>query len=89
MLEARRLAYRSDTDAAVALVDAHTLELRSPDRDATSIRLPRGVSVVGAPSDGDVRFRASGLADNATLVLRSHRSVQEARIVVNQRGMVR
>lgn len=46
-----------------------------------------GVTLTKAPSDGDVAFHATGLADNATVEIGCDAST--AAVVVNQRGVIR
>jgi len=52
----------------------------------TAERLPGTAFFAGATSGGDVRFFASGLADNATFTLGAGEA--RRRVVVNQRGKV-
>lgn len=85
MIEARRLAYRSEEPAAVSVpIGAVAVRILPSGR---RFELGRGVTVVAAPSDEAVEFRASGLADNATVTVAAGRST--ASVVVNQRGIVR
>lgn len=56
------------------------------DEDAVLERLPGSAFFAGATSGGDVRFFASGLADNATFTLGAGDA--RRRVVVNQRGKV-
>ena len=56
--------------------------------DGHSVALPKGFRIVAAPADGDVAFFASGVADNATVVLLGPND-REIRTVVHQRGRIR
>ncbi len=56
---------------------------------SAEVRLPAGTYVARAPARGRVRFFATGLADNATVVVAASGSAGEASVVVNQRGMIR
>ena len=85
LLEARRRAYAQES----------TVSLRAKAGDGF-VRMswseaPRplgdGVTLASGPADGDVQFRGSGLADNATLGLSC--SASSASVVVNQRGVIR
>jgi len=85
LLEARRRAYLQESLISVRTpVAASFVEIAPPPRH---IDLPAGVAITKAPADAAVDFRASGLADNATVQL--GRGSASATIVVNQRGMVR
>lgn len=85
LLEARREAYARDTAVSV---EAHVGDGEVVvDPPGSARRLGDGVSLTAVPSDGNVQFRATGLADNATLSIACERSV--ASVVVNQRGVIR
>jgi hypothetical protein len=85
LLEARREAYaRSTTVSVEARVGDGQVVVHPP---GSAHRLGDGVSLTSVPSDGNVQFRATGLADNATLSIACGRST--ASVVVNQRGVIR
>lgn len=85
LLEARRSAYlRADNTTVEAAVGSNQVRVMP----AGSTRsLGQGVVLTSVPADGNVQFRANGLADNATLQLGCGRAT--ASVVVNQRGGVR
>ena len=85
LLEARRAAYAHEASIVVETAAGRgDVVIRPPG----SVRgLGDGVTISSAPSDGNVQFHASGLADNATLAIACSNSV--ARVVVNQRGVIR
>lgn len=85
LLEGRRLAYLGETPVTVRVAVAASFVEIVPAR--RRVELPGGVVILDAPADAGIDFRASGLADNATVVLANQRD--RATIVVNQRGMVR
>lgn len=85
LLEARRRAYA--TEAAASLKARPGDGFVRMSWSAVPRELGDGVTLASAPADGDVQFRGSGLADNATLTLTCSRS--SATVVVNQRGVVR
>lgn len=89
LIRARLSAYTRAADARVVVTAPTALELQRDGRPTQTISLPPDVVVASAPADNDVRFRASGLADNATLVLRNTATANEVKIIVNQRGVVR
>lgn len=85
LLEARREAYLRETTTSLAVTigsGSVTLQPSGSIRD-----LGDGVSIRSGPSDGEVQFRATGLADNATLEIACGDST--ASVVVNQRGVIR
>ncbi|HYC54542.1 MAG TPA: hypothetical protein VEL28_06370 [Candidatus Binatia bacterium] len=85
LTEARLLSYEREAPAAVeTAIGGMELRIR-PDRKRRE--LPPGVSIADAPADQSIEFRASGLADNATIALRAGSST--AAVVVNQRGVIR
>ncbi len=85
LLDGRRLAYLQETTVTVrAVVASSTLDIVPSGRH---VELPDGVTIIDSPADAGVDFRATGLADNATVVLGKGKAA--ATIVVNQRGMVR
>lgn len=87
LLDARRRAYLTHRASEVsARIGSDTFRVRSPAGDQ-AYRLPPGVLVSGLPARGYVRFHASGLADNATIVLAG--GAAEVRVVINQRGRIR
>lgn len=85
LLEARRAAYENEANVAVAA--------KAGDRSVVVVPpgnerlLGDDVTLSAGPADGDVQFRATGLADNATLSVACGAST--ASVVVNQRGVVR
>lgn len=85
LLEARREAYARESTVSVRVgVGRDTVTMSWT---GASRLLGDGVTLTSAPADGDVQFRASGLADNATLALAC--SASTASVVVNQRGVIR
>jgi hypothetical protein len=85
LLEARREAYAGEQNV---VVEAHTGESAVTIQPGARARsLGGGVHLRSVPADGNVQFRASGLADNATLVVACGEST--ASVVVNQRGVIR
>lgn len=90
LLEARRLAYQSSATVEVtAAAGDAVLTIRAPDGEVLVRPLPTGTTVLRSPANGRTRFFASGMADNATWIVGSADAEQEARIVLNQRGLVR
>jgi hypothetical protein len=85
LLEARRAAYAKETSVVVETVAGHGDVVIRPPGAVRS--LGDGVTISSAPSDRNVQFRATGLADNATLAIACSSSV--ATVVVNQRGVIR
>jgi len=85
LLEARRAAYEGEDTVAVAA--------RAGDRSVVVVppgsRRPLGddVTLTTGPADGDIQFRSTGLADNATLAIAC--GAATASVVVNQRGVIR
>lgn len=55
--------------------------------DVETHQLPAGVTFVGLPASGQVRFGTTGVSDNATITLAAGTGVR--RVIVNQRGRVR
>ncbi len=90
LLEARRIAYVS-ADGASLVVEpgSSSVSIVTAAGTSRSVKLPAGAVVTSAPADGDVSFRASGLADNATIRLAIGATASEVAVVVNQRGVVR
>lgn len=85
LLEARRTAYASQTNSSV---EAHAGDGYVVLRPSGLVRsFGEGVELATVPADGAVEFRASGLADNATLALECRGAT--ATVIVNQRGVVR
>jgi hypothetical protein len=85
MLEARRLAYESESNVAVATtVGASSVRVQPSGKQRA---LGERVRVTAAPSDGNVTFRSTGLADNATVSIACDSST--ASVIVNQRGVIR
>ena len=84
LLEARRFAYERDVNA---LVEAHVGDTSVRLDAATPQPLGEGVVITAAPSDGNVTFRSTGLADNATVAIACGEAT--ASVVVNQRGVIR
>jgi prepilin-type N-terminal cleavage/methylation domain-containing protein len=87
---AERAAYASgETVEAVVAEGADEVVVRGPGTEVDRVALPAGVVVTAAPARSRIRFRASGLADNATVKLAEPGYPGEATIVVNQRGLLR
>jgi hypothetical protein len=85
LLEARRAAYELEVSTAVEThVGQGSVVVRPP---GSTRSLGDGVTLTSAPSDGDVTFRPTGLADNATVAIACDAST--ASVVVNQRGVIR
>lgn len=85
MLEARREAYAAGITTTVEASEGGDRVTLQPSGRIQS--LGEGVTLVSVPADGNVQFRAAGLADNATLVVACGDA--EAKVVVNQRGVIR
>jgi len=85
LLEARRRAYAQEATVSVRARAGDTFVTLGWNHGERT--LGDGVALASAPSDGDVQFRASGLADNATLSLAC--SASTASVIVNQRGVIR
>jgi hypothetical protein len=85
LLEARREAYASEQNVVVEARAEDSVVTIQPGARARPIG--DGVRLAAVPADGNVQFRASGLADNATLVVACGDST--ASVVVNQRGVIR
>lgn len=85
LLEARREAYAREGSVAVHAAAGDPALLLS--WNGARRALGDGVTVLSGPADGSVQFRASGLADNATVTLGC--SASTASVVVNQRGVIR
>ncbi len=89
MLGARRLAYAS-AGPVVATPSARAIDVDAGPAGTRRFALPATTSIIEQPRSGRVRFHASGLADNATLVLGCASCGETTtRVVVNQRAMVR
>ena len=85
LVEARRLAYATQSNVSL---EAHAGDAEARLQPVGHLRgLARDVHFLSTPADGDVQFRASGLAENATLVIGCGDST--ASVVVNQRGVIR
>jgi hypothetical protein len=85
LLEARQDAYASERNVTVeARAGGGAVTLQPGDRVRP---LGEGVRIASAPADGNVQFRATGLADNATIAIACDDST--ASVVVNQRGVIR
>ncbi|HEY2776040.1 MAG TPA: hypothetical protein VGK20_18510 [Candidatus Binatia bacterium] len=85
LLEARRSAYEMEAKAWVeARAGSSSVAVRPSGKNYS---LGDGVALQSVPADGTVSFQASGLADNATLVLACTDAT--ASVVVNQRGVIR
>ena len=90
LLAARRRAYSDEATVQVDVAGgADALTLRNPDGTNVRVALPAGTTVAHSVAAGRVRFFASSLADNATIVLSDTDAVQQATVVVNQRALVR
>lgn len=97
LLEARRRAYAGEVTTSVK-AGAGDGFVRMSWSEAPRA-LGDGITLSSGPADGDVQFRASGLADNATLALActaasaasasSAGPAASASVVVNQRGVIR
>lgn len=61
----------------------------SADAGTQTLELPPGVIVSRATAGGQIRFRADGSADNATITLTSVHSAASRTVIINQRGMIR
>ncbi len=61
---------------------------RSADGNTHRLELPSGVIVSRATAGGQIRFRADGSADNATITLTSTNSAAPRTVIINQRGMI-
>lgn len=85
LLEARRSAYEGEVGAAVGVQRGDSGVTLLPAGARRS--LPDGVALSSVPADEDVQFRATGLAENATVAVACGAS--EASVVVNQRGVIR
>lgn len=85
LYEARRQAFLRETSVAVATPEGGSEVLVGADESRRD--LGDGVRLVSVPSDGNVLFHASGLADNATVRLACDSAA--ASVVVNQRGVIR
>lgn len=85
LLGARRDAYASEASVAVEARSGDAFVTLAP--PGVQRALGAGVVLTAVPADGDVLFRASGLADNATLAIACDASTSS--VVVNQRGVVR
>jgi hypothetical protein len=85
LLEARREAYAGEQNVVVEARAGESAVTVQP--GARTRSLGEGVRLRSVPSDGNVQFRATGLADNATLVVECGEST--ASVVVNQRGVIR
>lgn len=85
LLEARREAYATESTVSVEARSGNAEVIVTPPGSARP--LGDGISLTSTPSDGNVRFRGSGLADNATLSIACDAST--ASVVVNQRGVIR
>lgn len=85
LLEARQEAYAREQNV---LVEAHAGDSAVTIQPGARLRpLGDGVVLRSVPSDGNVQFRATGLADNGTIAIACGDS--SASVVVNQRGVVR
>lgn len=85
LVEARRRAYALETDVDVEVAEGAGEVVVRPPGSARS--LGERVRVVAGPGDGAIGFRATGLADNATVRVACGNSA--AAVVVNQRGAIR
>jgi hypothetical protein len=85
LLEARLEAYAQEQNV---LVEARAGDSAVTIQPGTRVRqLGDGVVLRSVPSDGNVQFRATGVADNGTLTVACGESM--ASVVVNQRGVIR
>ena len=85
LLEARRRAYTEERSVAAEVKPGTGSVVLEPPGSTRS--LGDDVTITSAPADGSVDFRATGLADNATVTVACAAST--ASVVVNQRGVVR
>lgn len=89
MLSARRDAYRLQLPLSVQVPeDAGRISADDGRGGSRTSIFPEGITVGSAPRDESVRFLPGGLADNATILLRSS-SGSQASVIINQRGRVR
>jgi predicted membrane metal-binding protein len=85
LLEARQEAYAAERNV---LVEARVGESVVTLQPGGRIRaLGDGARLTSVPADGNVQFRATGLADNATIAVAC--GAATASVVVNQRGVIR
>jgi hypothetical protein len=85
LLEARQEAYAAERNVLVEARAGESAVMLQPGSRARS--LGDGVRLTSVPSDGNVQFRATGLADNATIAVAC--GAATASVVVNQRGVIR
>jgi hypothetical protein len=85
LLEARQEAYASEQNVLVEARNGESMVTLQP--SARVRPLGDGIRLTAVPSDGNVQFRATGLADNATIAVACGDST--ATVVVNQRGVIR
>jgi hypothetical protein len=85
LLEARREAYAGERLVLVEAKAGESVVTIQPGNRARP--LGEGIGLTSVPADGNVQFRATGLADNATIGIACASST--ASVVVNQRGVVR
>lgn len=89
MMGAARSAYaRQEPVEVIVEPGADHVTVRTVGREPATIALPAGARIESAPVARRVRFHASGLADNATIVIAAG-STRTATVVVNQRATVR
>jgi type II secretory pathway pseudopilin PulG len=90
LLDARRRAYGEEATCEVAAATgASTLTLRASDGSVQNVALPPDTHVTHSVASGRVRFFATGLAENATIVVGTRDDAEQASVIVNQRGLVR
>jgi len=90
LLQARRRAYgREATCEVAAATGAVALTVRNPDGSTATVGLPPDTHVTHSVASGRVRFFASGLAENATIIVGTRDDTEQASVIVNQRGLVR
>jgi hypothetical protein len=90
LLDARRIAYAHERTVVVRVEPGAREVVVDSDVEPAPVSLPAGISISSAPATRRVRFFASGLADNATIVVeRDGEAGVRGRIVVNQRGSIR
>ncbi|MFN2427635.1 MAG: hypothetical protein ABR587_14435 [Candidatus Binatia bacterium] len=85
LLEARREAYAGGATVVVEASEGDNAVVVRPPGSARP--LGDGILLSAVPADGNVQFRPTGFADNATLSIACDAST--ASVVVNQRGVIR
>ncbi len=86
--EARRRSYRLGHTVSVRRTGNNGLEASDGGKVVARRLLSPGFSIAAWPRRAQIHFYQSGLADNATITVRAP-SGHQARVVVNQRAMLR